>query len=264
MPRKLMDDWPYVADRLRAAGSVALFLDFDGTLAPTVGDPQKAAIDRAARNVLRFLATNPGIRVCVISGRREADVRALVGIRGIDYLGVHGGDSPGRPLPAASVEAVAGARRELAARLNGAKSNGTGGISIEDKRVAFAVHFRHASGATTKHTRDLLAEVLASRSTTLRIMPGDCVWEVLPREIAGKGAAVRHLWRSRSPASLPIYVGNDATDESAYRALEDGITVRVGTRHPTHARYSLKDPREVARFLELLERATSRGCSGSG
>jgi trehalose-6-phosphatase len=86
----------------------------------------------------------------------------------------------------------------------------------------------------------------------LWIVSGDCVWEVLPREIPGKGYAVRREWR-RWPSALPIYVGNDGTDESAFAALASGITARVGTAPQTNARYLLRDPAEVAWFLRRVE-----------
>jgi trehalose 6-phosphate phosphatase len=258
MTPQLFQDWRSVADRLREAPSIALFLDFDGTLAPLAAEPRNAVMNRAARIALLRLAGNPGVRTWVISGRRQADLRMVVGeVPGLTYIGVHGSDAgaSGAPLPKEVLRIVAEARRELASSLNGSASGANGaGVLIEDKGMAFAVHHRHAPEPEVGRARQLLDRVIAELGGALRIVSGDRVWEVLPREIRGKGDAVRREWRQRSPEALPIYIGNDGTDESAFAALAGGITVRVGPLRPTRAHYALRNAAEVARFLEQLEK----------
>ncbi len=240
---------------MREAGSIALFLDFDGTLAPLTADPRRAVMNRAARVALLRLAANPRVHAWIVSGRRQADLRNVVGaVRGLTYLGVHGGDMAGVALSHKVVQMVAQARKDLATRLNGGASTTGAGVLIEDKGVAFAVHHRGARADQITRARRVLEGVIENLEGALRIVAGDRVWEVLPREIRGKGAAVRRQWRSRSPASLPIYIGNDGTDESAFAALSGGITVRVGPVRPTRARYALRNSTEVAWFLEQLEK----------
>lgn len=256
--RSLLEDWRAVAQQLREAGAIALFLDFDGTLAPLEEDPGAAGMNRAARVALMRLAENPGVRVCVISGRRLADLRARVGVPGVEYLGVHGGEAPDSAFPSGVMRIVAGARGELASRLNGGISlnSHAAGIQIEDKSVAFAVHHRRAGGPEVTHAREILQQVVEKFAGALWVVPGERVWEVLPREIRGKGHAVRRQWRLRSAGALPIYIGNDGTDEGAFGALAPGLTARVGTARQTRARYFLRNPAEVARFLEKLEEET--------
>lgn len=250
MMRPLLDDWAAVIARLHKSPFLALFLDFDGTLAPLTADPRKAAMNRVSRLALARLAVNPRVRAWVISGRRQEDLQNLVGPSpGLTLLGVHGADGPGGALvPKEVLARVTEARRELAARLNG-----TAGVLIEDKGAAFAVHHRAARSADIGRARALLDRVVAEREGALRIVPGDKVWEVLPREVRGKGDAVRREWRLHAPEALPIYIGNDGTDESAFASLAEGITARVGAARPTRARYALRDCAEVARFLERLE-----------
>ncbi len=117
MRPRLLDDWLAVANRVRTAHSLAIFLDFDGTLAPTVNTPGEAEIDRSARSALRALAANPRARVWVISGRRSADIVGLVGIPGITYLGVHGAEAATARVSEAVAGIVREARDELARRL---------------------------------------------------------------------------------------------------------------------------------------------------
>jgi len=250
--RPLFEDWRAVAQRVREASSIALFLDFDGTLAPLEEDPGAAGMNRVARVALMRLAGNPGVRVCVISGRRLADLRARVGVPGVEYVGVHGGDAPDTAFPPEVMRIVAGARGQLASCLNGAGC----GIQIEDKGEAFAVHHRGARAPEIAHAREILDRVVEKFAGALRVVAGDRVWEVLPREIRGKGHAARRQWRLRSAGALPIYNGNDSTDEAAFDALAPGLTARVGTARQTRARYFLRNPAEVARFLEKLEEET--------
>ena len=79
------------------------------------------------------------------------------------------------------------------------------------------------------------------------------VTEVLPREIKGKGAAVRALLAEFPRPVLSIYVGDDTSDESAFQALPQGVTVRVGRPRRTNARFELRNPEEVCIFLQRVE-----------
>jgi len=151
-----------------------------------------------------------------------------------------------------TAEQLARARRELAIRLNGGW-NGNRRVVVEDKGRAFAVHYRQAGIHEIERTRAILYQTVAESGGTLWISEGSQVWEVLPREIRGKGHAVRRLWRTQASGALPIYVGNDETDEAAFEELYAGITARVGAARPTSAHYFLRSPLEVGRFLEKLE-----------
>lgn len=250
MIRPLFEDWAAVEQRLRRAACIALFLDFDGTLAPLTGDPRQAVMNREARAALIRLASNARVRAWVISGRGRADLQTQTGaIPGLTCLGVHGSDGPsGSSIPRGVLATVSGARAELTAHING-----TAGVLVEDKGIAFAVHHRHAREEDAGRVLHLLEQVIRKREGALRIVPGELVWEVLPREVRGKGDAVRRQWRTHYPEALPIYVGNDGTDESAFAAVSAGITARVGAARPTRAHYTLRDCGEVARFLEQLE-----------
>jgi len=85
------------------------------------------------------------------------------------------------------------------------------------------------------------------------VIAEDCAWTVLPRQLPGKGHAVRQHWRAFNPGALPVYVGDGTPDEAAFVALARGVTVCVGPRRQTHARFRLQDPAEVCNFLEKLE-----------
>jgi trehalose-phosphatase len=85
------------------------------------------------------------------------------------------------------------------------------------------------------------------------VLNGKKVWEVLPRQIPGKGPAMKRLMAD-SPRSALAYIGDDEPDEPAFAALDGHVTVHVGKNEETHARFYLRNPGEVLRFLSMLEK----------
>lgn len=253
--RHLFDCWPKVARRLQRARHVALFLDFDGTLTPLRRRPEQVVVDETTRVLLGRLARRPGFTVCVISGRRRADVRKRLNVRGVQYLGLHGAErNTGRLFDRAQHQVLASAKRLVAAQLSRVP-----GVWMEDKGPAFVVHHRIASGEA-RQLRAMLQRALAPFATGLRVLPGHNVWEVLPRAAAGKGEAVRAEMAGLPAHTLPVYVGDDVTDESAFAVLGRGVTVRVGTaRRSTRARYRLRNTDEVTSFLKQLDAGIASG-----
>ena len=251
--RHLFENWRQIGQRLRSAETVALFLDFDGTLAAVRARPEQAALDGATRRALRQLVHCPRMQVCVISGRKLDDVSSRLRVPGIAVMGLHGWDRESsehgpaaRALGSRSSMLIDNARRELAARLTP-----DSGVWIEDKGPTFSVHFRGAATPAIRQARTALAEVLDPLRGALRVLHGDQVWEVVPREVRGKGVAARRRFRAFRHA-LPVYAGNDATDEPAFQALARGVTIRVGPVRPSRARFSLRSPAEVRQFLERI------------
>ena len=102
------------------------------------------------------------------------------------------------------------------------------GIFIEDKGVSLAVHFREASPAAERKARSWLRRITAQFREHLHIIRASNVWELLPREIRGKGFALRGILRGLRRPFLPFYVGDDLTDEEAFAALGTGVTVLAG------------------------------------
>ncbi|HEV2426186.1 MAG TPA: trehalose-phosphatase [Terriglobia bacterium] len=229
---------------------MALFLDFDGTLTSFRKRPEQVRMSGRTRRVLERLVRDPRIDVCVLSGRRRIDVQHRVGVRGIRCFGLHGWEGS---APARSKIGVANllreARQQFRVRLVDLRE-----IWIEEKGPIFAVHVRGASEGTARRTGSIVREVMGSFTPDLRLLPGNKVWEIAPAEMQGKGQTVRALLARMTGAPLPVYVGDDTTDESAFAALGHGITVCVGKRRPTAAEFFLQGPQEVREFLEELER----------
>jgi len=240
---------------LRAAAGrpLALFLDYDGTLTPIVERPEDAALAPAMRDALRRAAAR--WPVAIVSGRDLEDVRARVGLPQLAYAGCHGLEISG-PQASRVHEAAAAAAPQLgaAADMVARETRAIPGIQLERKRYTLAVHFRRVREADVPAVRDAVARAQA-RHPALRVDTGKQVLELMPDVGWDKGRAV--LWLIETlglDASYPVYVGDDRTDEDAFRALAGrgaGIAVQAAPA-PTAAGYSLPDPGAVRELLAAL------------
>jgi trehalose 6-phosphate phosphatase len=246
--RSALRCWPEILERIRHAGSVVLFLDFDGTIAPVRPHPSEVWPDRRTERILRRLGARPCIRTYLISGRPLADLRARAGGAGIRCLGVHGSDrGRGLQLSCTAQRALAGFRTTIEHVLRDFP-----GVWIEDKTATLAVHYRRLPEALAGPLERLVRQLALPQ---LRVLGGQLVWEIMPREAGDKGIAARAEWLRTSRCAIPIYIGNDGTDEPAFETLAEGITIRVGSPVPSRARYYLRDPAETSILLERLWRA---------
>jgi trehalose-phosphatase len=246
--RHLFEDWTKVASRMRRAPVIALFLDFDGTLARLQPRPEQVSLDGPVRHALATLARNPRFRVWIISGRRRADICSLVRVRGIRYLGLHGWEGrPGSPLAGETHRWLACLAAWFEALLAPVP-----GVWVEDKEHALAIHYRNAADDDARVAKAVLERVLAPFAQQFHIESGKRVWEILPWELEDKGAAVRRELGFFAGRALPIYVGDDQVDESAFAVLSAGVTVRVGYTVSSKAQYRLAGVAQVRAFLHRL------------
>lgn len=253
-----------LTEGLSNGGSLLLLTDYDGSLTPIVDDPAEARLSREARSDLRALARSPRVRVAVISGRALADLRGRVNVRGVIYAGCHGLEVAGRGLsfrhPDAETRraALAGVARSL-----GERTAAIRGMVVEAKGLAVAVHYRRVAREdlplVTFEVEQAVARAAAvAPAAALRIFRGDHVLEVLPEVDWNKGRCALWIW-SRIGPTLPrpammLYMGDDWTDELAFRALAGkAVTVRVGRPgQPTSAGYRLAQVPQVLRLLSAL------------
>lgn len=243
----------------------AVFLDYDGTLTPIVSRPEDAWLADSTRQVIGELAAR--VPVAILSGRDLNDVRRRVDVDGIVYAGSHGFDIAGpgfrRELGADYLPDLDAAEKELHDPLDEIP-----GAQLERKRFSVAAHYRNVS------ENDLSAftqavEAVAARHCELRCIDGKKVIELLPSIDWDKGKAVLWLIETLGLTRehvLPIYIGDDMTDEDAFRALNRcGVGILVSEQsEPTAATYSLKNPTEVERFLCGLTDCGSPGTAGEG
>lgn len=249
----LLEHWAEVAGRVSRAERILLMLDFDGTLAPIVPRPSDARIPDAALPTLRNLQANPRVNLAIVSGRGARDVRALAGLANVHYFGSHGRERirPGSgdvELNSASLPRVRACCRRLAEELSHVE-----GFHVEDKGTAAAAHFRNVDTRHWHHVERAVREAAAIGS--LNVSQGKRVFDITPNDGVDKGTAALELLGELG--GLPIYFGDDTTDETAFAALPDeAITVYVGPEAGrSGARYRVSEPEEVRRALAWLAAA---------
>ena len=255
-----------LADALKSYSEIAplaetrnpvVLLDFDGTLSEIVSDPGAATLIPGADVVLESLAAR--CPVAVISGRSLDDIRGRVGVPGIWYAGSHGfeleapdGSNHQNEGGVEAIRVLEIARSELCDRLGDVN-----GLLIEDKRFSVAVHYRNVDD---DQVDDIVAAVrIIGQRHHLRVTGGRKVIELRPDVDWGKGKTLEWILEGIDGADLllPIYIGDDLTDEDAFDAVRHkgiGIAVRnveSGDRRSA-ARFALDDPDAVIAFLTRL------------
>jgi trehalose-phosphatase len=229
-----------VARELRRAPRLALILDYDGTLAPIRSNPSLASPPQEGPALLARMIRLPRVGLWIVSGRRAEDLAFLSNIPGLRILGNYGH----RPLQ--RTRAVKRVYRQAVKLLSGMP-----GVSLEDKAVSFAIHYRAAPPAVARRARELLRELLSGGVQLLR---GKQVWEIAPCSFGDKGQTVKRLLATQPSATLPVIAGDDIADEAAFEAAPGSLTVRVGWSRRTAARYFVRSPREMWQFLQRIER----------
>jgi alpha,alpha-trehalase len=250
-----LDRFREIAGRLEHK-RLALFLDYDGTLTPIVERPELAVLSAAMRATVRKLA---GLcTVAVISGRDLRDVQRLVGLEELFYAGSHGFDIQG---PASQrvenqqdpgflplLDAAEQTLRERLAPIPGSL--------VERKRFSITVHYRRVDEPQIPAVETVVDDLMAAQPK-LKKTYGKKMFELQPNIDWHKGKAVHWLLQALAldrPDVLPVFIGDDITDEDAFQALREagiGIVVSEDER-PSAAHYRLHDPAEVERFFARL------------
>jgi trehalose 6-phosphate phosphatase len=229
-----------------------VFTDVDGTLAPIVTDPADAVVPSAAREALATLAGRYALVGC-LSGRRAVEVRRMVGLDELCYIGNHGferilpGETAATPDPA--LHDHAGAAPTYVSRL-GHRRLEDAALRVEDKGPIQALHWRGAldEDRAEQEARRIAADVAASG-----LVPhlGRKVLEVRPAVGLDKGTALAELLEERAMERC-LYAGDDHSDVDAFTMLRqmrrtgdlrDAVCVGIATP---------ESPREVSSEADLV------------
>jgi len=245
-------------------GRLAVFLDYDGTLTPIVDDPDDALLSDEMRAAITELAATT--LVAVVSGRDLEDVRQKVAIDGLAYAGSHGFDirHPDGSSEQLAIEAL-GALDTAQATLEERVAEVLG-ARVERKRFAIAVHDRQVEDQAQRERLARIVEEVGSFHDELRSTGGKRIHELRPDIDWDKGRAIEMLLAELGAEDhVPVYVGDDLTDEDGFRAVvtRGGIAVVVrgeDDERGTIADAALDAPAETGRFLtELAEVARQEG-----
>ena len=257
----LVGNWlSTLEDRFARCERLAVCLDFDGTLAPIVADPDDASVPARTRDALQRLADREAIDPAVVSGRALPDLRGRVPVDACALAGNHGleidrgGDVWVHPDAEAAREALERTLEEVETRLDAHPD-----CWIEDKDVTATVHHRGAGADAA--TVEGIVEAAVADEPALEATVGRKIVEIRPAVDWDKGDAVRALTPA---AAAAVYVGDDVTDEDGFAALAalpcGGIGVLVGDR-PSAADYRVHDVDGVRAFLEWLADAPVGGAA---
>ena len=233
-----------------------VMLDFDGTLSPIVDHPDLATLPPETRTRLIKLRATSGVFLAIISGRSVADLRQRVAVENITYVGNHGRElqKPGALEPETDSE-IQRRMEEVAGRLT-KELSGVPGVYIENKGFTVALHYRQVPEALHPQVQTRAQQIAHEMADVIEMSEGKCVYDLFPSDGANKGKAALALIEEHGglPNVLPLYCGDDTTDETAFRALPAGsITAYVGDVQATSvARYRLADPGEVASLLKRI------------
>jgi len=245
--------------RLVRAKKIIFFLDYDGTLTPIRKKPGLAKISKSAKATLEKLARQKWAEIFIISGRTLKDVRNLVGIKSISYSGNHGIELKGPILqfthPTACQTKPYIQRSYKLIR----KNVKIKGMILENKFYTLSVHYRLVAKSYVATLRMIVENAIRDlrKDRNIKITEGKKVIEVRPNIEWHKGKIVEWILRkTKVKKALPIYIGDDITDEDAFRSLgKNGITVLVSKRKKkTGAKYILNSPSDVLDFIKFVIR----------
>lgn len=250
----LADALGELADRISQAPRVLLCLDFDGTLAPIVEHPGLASLSQETRQAVLALAQDERFIVAIISGRDRTDLQSRVRISDVFYAGNHGLEISGpgclfvELTAAGHTELLHCVAEDLSRNLQRVRS-----AFVEDKGLTLSVHFRQVAGAQHEEVRRIVLTTLASWGPHFVMTSGHMVFEIRPRTCWNKASAVDWIKQQLGKEDIQvIFIGDDVTDENAFAALTDEITIRVGSPLDTQAQFWVEDTEDVREFLEWL------------
>jgi len=244
-----------LAEKMAGAPRLLLMLDYDGTLVPIAPTPDQARPEQELISVLGELSLLPGRVVAIISGRRLSELQELIPLAGLHLVGAHGAEiqeADGKVHRLFKDQRA----KEIISELDGIAREciaSRRGFLVENKGISLALHYRQADPFLARQVIDNFIKKISSLpdANRLELMPGKKVLEVRPRGV-NKGLAVRYLCRKHAGA-LPVYIGDDITDEDAFKALKNGCTILVSPRpRPSAASARLPSPRHVGIMLSLL------------
>jgi trehalose 6-phosphate phosphatase len=237
-------------DAIVQPGLLCVF-DFDGTLSPIVPDPDAARLPADMLQRLNILSDYAPVGI--LTGRSIADARSRIDFKADFIVGNHGIE--GMPGWERRAERYIDVCRGWRSAIDTALSDDTwsdSGLMIEDKRYSLSVHYRKARDPA--HAAARLSALFATLSPLPRVIAGKCVFNLLPDDAADKGSALAQLI-DISVAKTALYVGDDVTDEHAFRLRRpDLLTIRIESLAESAADFYLERREDMVQFLDELSR----------
>jgi len=246
---------------------LCFLLDYDGTLSPIVENPALAFLPEKTRNTLEALSNE--YVTAIVSGRSLEKLEDFVQLKNIIYAGSHGFEIKGpKGTPRRDLNHLVASdfipSLQEAMKVIVELIQDIPGASVEDNRVCFSVHYRLCDEKHVPLISQHIENVLEG-FPNLKRTAGKCVYEIRPKIDWNKGKAVAWVLNAlelNENEIIPVYIGDDKTDEDAFQALDGrGICCLVATdeeaensQDTTYADLRLRNPEEVHMFLESFRR----------
>ena len=233
-----------------------IFSDFDGTLTPIVNTPSQAILSSSMRGCLNELNSN--FPVIIVSGRALHDLKERIHLATLSYAGNHGLEFKSM-IPELSSYCFGEEYKKIMSQVEDDLQrllNEVPGCIIENKQLTLSIHYRLVDSSFHPFIKEAVGNIL-NKYPQLDDFCGKKVFELRPRIKWNKGYAAHFIFnhfRQTYPHTVPIYLGDDTSDEDAFAAFNcNGITIKVTAElSTTAAHYFLESPGEVERFLNQI------------
>ena len=242
-----------IEKKIRTRPGCLLFLDFDGTLAALTPTPAQAILSK--KNKLLLQQASRLMPTAIVTGRSLADIKQKVGIKNLIYAGNHGlewqiaGKQGKIRIPAKMIAAIDSLRRPLSDLCEKYP-----GALVENKNLGLALHYRLVSPCLAsqllKEAKQLITPF--QRKQLLKITESKKTLDIRPALLWNKGTWIKFLQKKINKQLLPIYIGDDITDEDVFKILQPGITIKVGINRESKANYYCHNIKQVGLFLNWL------------
>ena len=265
MPNFLFNHSLSIEKKIRNADSLVLFLDYDGTLVPFKDKPTEVRTPEKIKKILRELITNPKILVVIVTGRPQHDIKQLLKIKGLSFIALHGlqtETSNGEQYSWKQANQTRFLIQRIKKTMQEELSQETGAF-LEDKDLTVVLHYRLLHPDRISDLQKKFKNIVQSndKEKILEIISGAKVLEVRPKGW-NKGKAIElFLAKQQKKNILPLYIGDDITDEDAFRILgKRGISIYVmnESTRKTAAQYWVKNPDDIYFFLKSLARISQK------
>lgn len=259
-PLYLFDHQQRIMNKIKEAKKIILFLDYDGTLVGFKDDPEQVKTPADVIGLIGQLRSDPTYEIIIITGRTLKDITSKIPIHQIHYAAVHGlhiQHVDGTETIMNKADKIQSTLSKIKKQAQIAFSDEPN-IRIEDKSFTLAFHYRMLSNKEKQSAKKRFNAIANDIIDTneIELLKGDNVIEVRPQGW-NKGTTVSYFldhYQEDIP-TLPIYIGDDTTDEDGFGILHDPaitIIVKNGTTRNTSASYWVHNPDDVVQFLSQL------------
>lgn len=257
MMKSFAQNFLLIKKQIATHGGAFLLFDFDGVLSAIAPTPDEAFISKINIALLKRCADR--FPTAIITGRTLEDIKKKVGLDGLLYIASHGleweekGKYHTKPIPKKTIEAINSAKQKLKLLVGRYP-----GMIFENKVFMFGVHYRVMNPRLVNKFKKEVMEIFKPilKNNKLRLDHDKKTFELRPDVDWDKGDgalfAEEYFNKKAGKKLMPIYIGDSTTDEDAFRALNNGITIRVRPKKGSVARYYFKSRKEVDQFLKWL------------